>query len=620
MELDRPMVLALNMMDELTANGGTVDVNRLERPAGHPGGSHQRRQERGHLRARGARAARGTLPRAPGPPGLLRGRRARRRRPSPLHPRHHATWWTTTRERAGIPVRFAGHASSSRATSWSPEPCGLDAERAGRASSTSCSQMEAESRDLDRLAALADMRFVVHRRRSAASCVVKPHESREHARSAAHRPRCSPARHTGHPGLCAHHGVWSSGSRSAWWARGSQGLHGGTRGLGAHGAASTPGSPPLARNPVVHSLVVDGICAGVGSVLSFLPIIVVLFFLLSILEDSGYMARVAFVMDKLLRQASASPAGAIVPMLIGFGCSVPAIMSTRTLPSERDRKMTIMLTPFMSCSAKLPIYAVFSVRRSSRSAAALGHGLPVRAAASWWAWSWPLDAQADEPIRRRDPVPFRDGAAQLPPAQPQDNAGLLAWDKAKDFLTRAFTIIFVASVVIWFLQTFDIRLNVVADQSDSPFSPWLGGLHRPGLRAAGLWRLAGLLRPGLRPHRQGERHLHAHGASGRHLRRCAVRALLAAHGLRLPCVHAALPAVRGRHQHRQERAGRALRGGRLRTAGVRGLGRGLPGARGRPGAGPGVGQILSLCQPLVSRVALGRLRFSPLRHNPGRQL
>ncbi|MFR4802188.1 MAG: nucleoside recognition domain-containing protein, partial [Eggerthellaceae bacterium] len=208
-------------------------------------------------------------------------------------------------------------------------------------------------------------------------------------------------------------------------------------------------------NEVVHSLVIDGAFAGVGSVLSFLPIIVVLFFFLSLLEDSGYMARVAFVMDKLLRKIGLS-GRSFVPMLIGFGCSVPAIMATRTLPSEHDRKMTIMLTPFMSCSAKLPIYALFTAVFFPDHAALVMVLLYVMGMVVGVLVALVLKRTAF----KGDPVPF---VMELPNYRLPSlgNMGRLVWDKAKDFIPRAFTIIFLASVVICFLQTFDMRLYVV---------------------------------------------------------------------------------------------------------------------------------------------------------------
>ena len=214
-------------------------------------------------------------------------------------------------------------------------------------------------------------------------------------------------------------------------------------------------------NPIVHSLIIDGIFAGVGSVLSFLPVIVVLFFFLSILEDSGYMARVAFVMDKLLRKIGLS-GRSFVPMLIGFGCSVPAIMATRTLSSERDRKMTIILTPYMSCSAKIPIYSVF--------AAAFFPGLEVVAMIALYFGGMLVGVMAALVMKstgfKGKPIPF---VMELPNYRfpSMRSVLLLMWEKAKDFLQRAFSVIFVITIIIWFLQNFDLRLNVVADSADS---------------------------------------------------------------------------------------------------------------------------------------------------------
>ena len=238
-------------------------------------------------------------------------------------------------------------------------------------------------------------------------------------------------------------------------------------------------------NPVVHSLVIDGVFAGVGSVLSFLPIIVVLFFFLSILEDTGYMARVAFVMDQLLRKIGLS-GRSIVPMLIGFGCSVPAIMSTRTLASERDRRMTILLTPFMSCSAKIPIYTVFTAAFFPHSGALVMLGLYLGGILVGIVAAKVLGATAF----KGNPVPF---VMELPNYRfpSAKSVGQLCWDKAKDFLTRAFTIIFVATILVWFLQTFDTRLNLVSDSADSLLAT-VGAWIAPVLAPLGFgdWRVS----------------------------------------------------------------------------------------------------------------------------------
>ena len=228
-------------------------------------------------------------------------------------------------------------------------------------------------------------------------------------------------------------------------------------------------------NPVVHSLVIDGIFAGVGSVVSFLPLIVTLFFFLSILEDTGYMARVAFVMDKLLRRIGLS-GKSIVPMLIGFGCTVPAVMAARTLPSERDRTMTILLTPFMSCSAKLPIYAFFSAAFFPKYAALVMIGLYVLGILFGI-----LSALVLKSAFRGRPVPF---VMELPNYRLPSlkSVALLLWDKAKDFIERAFTVIFLATIVIWFLQSFDARLNVVTSSEQSLLAiigRWLAPIFAP---------------------------------------------------------------------------------------------------------------------------------------------
>ena len=237
-------------------------------------------------------------------------------------------------------------------------------------------------------------------------------------------------------------------------------------------------------NPVVHSLVIDGIFAGVGSVLSFLPIIVVLFFFLSILEDTGYMARIAFVMDKLLRKIGLS-GRSIVPLLVGFGCTVPAVMASRTLSSERDRRMTIMLTPFMSCSAKIPIYAVFAAAFFPQYAALVMIGMYLTGIIIGII----VALIFDRTVFRGKPIPF---VMELPNYRfPSAKSALfLMWDKAKDFLQRAFTIIFLATVIIWFLQSFDSRLNVVTDSADSILAA-IGHLLAPLFAPLGFddWRI-----------------------------------------------------------------------------------------------------------------------------------
>ena len=238
-------------------------------------------------------------------------------------------------------------------------------------------------------------------------------------------------------------------------------------------------------NGVVHSLVIDGIFAGVGSVLGFLPTIVTLFFFLSLLEDSGYMARIAFVMDKLLRKIGLS-GRSFVPMIIGFGCSVPAIMATRTLPSERDRKMTVLLTPFMSCSAKMPIYAFFAAAFFPGKSALVMTILYFTGIVVGIAFAWILD----HTTFRGEPVPF---VMELPNYRfpSAKSVGRLIWDKAKDFLTRAFTIIFLATIIIWFLQSFDTHLNIVTDSKESILA-LIGSLIAPIFAPLGFgnWKIS----------------------------------------------------------------------------------------------------------------------------------
>ena len=463
MELDIPMVLALNMMDEVTANGGTVDINALEAMLGIPVVPISAAKGEGidelvdhalHVARFVERPGRQDFCRQDGSDG------------GALHRCIHGISELVEDHavRAGVPVRFAA-TKLVEGDELVREVLRFD-ENEKRAIERIVSQMESEG-GADRMAALADMRF----RFIEAVCdatVVKPSESREHKRSVA-IDRILTGRFTALPVFVAIMGV-------VFWLT-----------FGVVGAALQDwmdvavgwatdlvdaGLTAWGVNEVVHSLVIDGAFAGVGSVLSFLPIIVVLFFFLSLLEDSGYMARVAFVMDKLLRKLGLS-GRSFVPMLIGFGCSVPAIMATRTLPSEHDRKMTVMLTPFMSCSAKLPIYALFTAVFFPDHAVIVMIALYVMGMVVGVLVALVLKRTAF----KGDPVPF---VMELPNYRMPSlgNMGRLVWDKAKDFLTRAFTIIFLASVVIWFLQTFDLRLNVTADSADSLLA-MLGGLIAP---------------------------------------------------------------------------------------------------------------------------------------------
>ncbi|OUO22290.1 ferrous iron transport protein B [Collinsella sp. An307] len=482
MELDCPMVLALNMMDEVAANGGTVDVNALEAALGIPVVPISAAKNQGidelvehalHVARFREHPGRIDFCAEDGPDG------------GALHRCIHGLIHLISdhAEAAQIPTRFAA-TKLIEGDQLVIDALALDENELAGAEHI-ISQMEDEAH-ADRLAALADMRFsfiesVCER------CVVKPRESREHKRSVA-ADRILTGKHTAIP-------VFLGIMALVFWLTfdviGQR-----LSDLLAEGIDWFTGVVDVAltnfgTNPVVHALVIDGIFAGVGSVLSFLPVIVVLFLLLSILEDSGYMARVAFVMDKLLRKIGLS-GRSFVPMLIGFGCSVPAIMATRTLPSEHDRKMTVMLTPFMSCSAKLPVYALFAGTFFPDAAPAVMLALYVMGMVVGVLVALVLKGTAF----RGDPVPF---VMELPNYRlPSAKTTLrLAWDKAKGFATKAFTIIFVASVVIWVLQTFDIRFNVVADQANSMLAG-VGALLAPVFAPLGFgnWMAAAALAAG----------------------------------------------------------------------------------------------------------------------------
>ena len=483
MELDRPMVIALNMMDEVTANGGAVDVNLLESLLGVPVVpiSAARNEGIGELVDHALHVAR--FRERPGrldfcaPDGSDGGA---------LHRCIHgiANLIEDHAVTAHIPVRFAA-TKLVEGDELVTEALHLDRNELD-AIEHIITQMEGEA-GTDRLSALADMRFgfigdVCGR------CVVKPHESREHVRSVK-IDRILTGRYTAIPAFLVIMGL-------VFWltfgviGAALQGLM--EDGIAAIIASADAGLKAFGTNDVVRSLAVDGVLTGVGSVLTFLPIIVVLFLFLSILEDSGYMARVAFVMDKVLRRFGLS-GRSFVPMLVGFGCTVPAIMSTRTLPSEHDRKMTVMLTPFMSCSAKLPVYGLLC--------GAFFPQATVPAMVSLYLIGIAVGCIAALVLNRTafkgDPVPF---IMELPNYRLPSvkTTVMLAWDMAKDFITKAFTIIFAATVVIWFLQTFDIRFNVVADQSQSLLAG-LGSIIAPVLAPLGFgdWRASTALVTGL---------------------------------------------------------------------------------------------------------------------------
>ena len=448
LELRTPMVLALNMMDEVNANGGSIDVRKMSKALGIPVVPISAARDEGvsELIDQAVQTVRaGTLPQVTDFCGAN----------SPVHRCLHAVVHLIAdhADRLHIPARFCA-AKLIEGDEALAERLGLD-QNEKELLEHCVVQMETEG-GLDRNAALADMRYqfiegVVR------DSVVKCHESREHQRSLA-ADRILTGRYTALP---VFFGVMVLVFYLTFDVIGAAFSTLLDLGIDAVTGLADRALTAYGINPVAHSLVIDGIFAGVGGVLSFLPIIVTLFFFLSILEDTGYMARVAFVMDKLLRKIGLS-GRSIVPMLIGFGCSVPAIMATRTVSSDRDRKMTILLTPYMSCSAKIAIYAFFTDALFPKYKALVMLGLYLLGILVGILAALIMKGTAF----RVKPVPF---VMELPNYRLPSlkNVGLLLWEKASDFLRRAFTVIFLASIVIWFLQTFDTRLNVVTDSSGS---------------------------------------------------------------------------------------------------------------------------------------------------------
>ena len=474
MELNVPMVLALNMMDEVRENGGSIRVNELEARLGIPviPISAAKNEGIGELIDHAIHVAQ--YQERPGRQDFCDAQECNGAVHRCLHSLMHLI--EDHAEAAGIPVRFAA-SKLAEGDALILEQLNLSQNEQETVEHIIV-QME-EERRLDRAAAIADMRFSFIRRICDAA-VVRPHESREHARSVA-LDRVLTGRYTAIPAFIAIMGLVFyltfnvvGAVLSGWLETGISMLSGAVERLLTAAGVS----------PVVHSLVIDGVFGGVGSVLSFLPFIVTLFFFLSLLEDSGYMARVAFVMDKLLRKIGLS-GRSIVPMLVGFGCTVPGVMATRTLPSERDRKMTILLTPFMSCSAKLPIYAFFSAVFVPEHMALVMIGLYALGVVCGILMALLLK----KTLFSGEPVPF---VMELPNYRMPGakNVALLLWEKAKDFLQRAFTVIFVATILIWFLQTFDMRLQVVADSHDSLLSA-ISGLLAPLFAPLGFgdWRV-----------------------------------------------------------------------------------------------------------------------------------
>ena len=475
MELDIPMVLALNMMDEVRENGGSIRINQLECMLGIPviPISAIKNQGVDELIEHAVHVAR--YQERPGRQDFCdpedHGGSVHRCLHGIMHLiEDHA-------ENAGIPVRFAA-AKVAEGDAEMEKSLHLEQNETEMIEHI-VSQME-EERGIDRAAAIADMRFDFIQR-ICRQTVVKPAESKERIRSRKIDAVLT-GKYTAIPTFILIMGAVFFLTFNVIGAVLQNLLE---KGIDYLTAQMDQLLTAWSVNPVLHSLVIDGIFKGVGSVLSFLPIIVVLFLFLSLLEDSGYMARVAFVMDKPLRKIGLS-GRSIVPMLVGFGCTVPGIMASRTLPSERDRKMTILLTPFMSCSAKLPIYAFFATAFFPKYKALVMVGLYVVGILTGILVALIIR----KTLFKGEAVPF---VMELPnyrmPAL--KNVLQLLWEKAKDFLQRAFTVIFVATIVIWFLQSFDLHFNLTADSQNSILAV-VAGLIAPVFAPLGFgdWRIS----------------------------------------------------------------------------------------------------------------------------------
>ena len=475
MELDTPMVLALNMMDEMRGNGGTVRINKMEAMLGIPVVPISAAKNEGvdELVDHALHVAK--YQERPGRMDFCseedHGGAVHRCIHGILHLiEDHA-------KAAGIPVRFAATklVEGDQRIEAALKLDQNEKEMIGHI----IVQMEQE-RGLDRAAAIADMRFhFIHQ--LVEQTVVKPRQSKEQLRSA-RIDRFLTGRYTAIPAFV---GIMALVFYLTFGVIGLALQNLLEVGIDALTAAVDSTLTAWNVNAAVHSLVIDGIFTGVGSVLSFLPIIVTLFFFLSLLEDTGYMARVAFVMDKLLRRIGLS-GRSIVPMLIGFGCTVPGVMASRTLPSERDRKMTILLTPFMSCSAKLPIYSLFAAAFFPEHAALVMVSLYFLGIAVGILMAILLKSS----VFKGEAVPF---VMELPNYRLPGlkNVVQLLWEKARDFLQRAFTVIFVATIIIWFLQSFDLRLSLTADPQQSILA-WLASGIAPLFAPLGFadWRVS----------------------------------------------------------------------------------------------------------------------------------
>ncbi len=475
MELDTPMVLALNMMDEMRGNGGTVRINKMEAMLGIPVVPISAAKNEGvdELVDHALHVAK--YQERPGRMDFCgeedHGGAVHRCIHGIIHLiEDHA-------RAAGIPVRFAA-TKLVEGDQRIEAALKLDQNEKEMIEHIIV-QMEQE-RGLDRAAAIADMRFhFIHQ--LVEQTVVKPRQSKEQLRSA-RIDRFLTGRYTAIPAFV---GIMALVFYLTFGVIGLALQNLLEMGIDALTAAVDSTLTAWNVNAAVHSLVIDGVFTGVGSVLSFLPIIVTLFFFLSLLEDTGYMARVAFVMDKLLRRIGLS-GRSIVPMLIGFGCTVPGVMASRTLPSERDRKMTILLTPFMSCSAKLPIYSLFAAAFFPEHAALVMVSLYFLGIAVGILMAILLKSS----VFKGEAVPF---VMELPNYRLPGlkNVVQLLWEKARDFLQRAFTVIFVATIIIWFLQSFDLRLSLTADPQQSILA-WLASGIAPLFAPLGFadWRVS----------------------------------------------------------------------------------------------------------------------------------
>ena len=475
MELDTPMVLALNMMDEMRGNGGTVRINKMEAMLGIPVVPISAAKNEGvdelvdhalHVAKYQERPGRMDFCSEEDHGGAVH---------RCIHGIIHLI--EDHAEAAGIPVRFAA-TKLVEGDQRIEAALKLDQNEKEMIEHIIV-QMEQE-RGLDRAAAIADMRFhFIHQ--LVDQTVVKPRQSKEQIRSA-QIDRFLTGRYTAIPAFV---GIMALVFYLTFGVIGLALQNLLEVGIDALTAAVDSTLTAWNVNAAVHSLVIDGIFTGVGSVLSFLPIIVTLFFFLSLLEDTGYMARVAFVMDKLLRRIGLS-GRSIVPMLIGFGCTVPGVMASRTLPSERDRKMTILLTPFMSCSAKLPIYSLFAAAFFPEHAALVMVSLYFLGIAVGILMAILLKSS----VFKGEAVPF---VMELPNYRLPGlkNVVQLLWEKARDFLQRAFTVIFVATIIIWFLQSFDLRLSLTADPQQSILA-WLASGIAPLFAPLGFadWRVS----------------------------------------------------------------------------------------------------------------------------------